>query len=253
MTDPSTLMLVAAVMLLAGTVKGVVGLGLPTVTLALLTATLGLVEAMVILVVPSAVTNFWQMVSGGRLLDLSRRLWPFLALLVLGCLVAGAVVPLVPTGALTVLLGVSTLAYAAVGLTTPGLPRPGRHERWLGPAAGTATGILTGLTGSFVMPSVPYLQALDLPRDALVQAMGLTFFVATVALGLSLGRLGLVPGDLALVSGLSVLPALVGMRLGQALRSRLSPAAFRRALFVALLAVGGWIALKPLVLAVAGT
>jgi len=37
MTDPSALLAVAATFLLAGTVKGVVGFGLPTVSLALLT------------------------------------------------------------------------------------------------------------------------------------------------------------------------------------------------------------------------
>ena len=62
--DPITLAWIALVLLVAGTVKGVVGLGLPTITLALLTATLGLKDAMAILLIPSIVTNVFQMEIG---------------------------------------------------------------------------------------------------------------------------------------------------------------------------------------------
>jgi len=49
----------------------------------------------------------------------------------------------------------------------------------LSPTVGILTGLLTGVIGSFVMPLVPYLQALDLDKDAFVQAMGLAFTVST--------------------------------------------------------------------------
>jgi hypothetical protein len=69
--------LVAATFFIAGGVKGVIGLGLPSVSLALLTATLGLYEAMAILLVPSFVTNLWQAVVGGELRAILARTWPF--------------------------------------------------------------------------------------------------------------------------------------------------------------------------------
>ena len=78
LTDPATLALVAGVLLLAGTVKGVVGLGLPTVTLALLTATTGLEAAVAVMLLPSLVTNLWQALAGGGFAVL---LWGFLRML----------------------------------------------------------------------------------------------------------------------------------------------------------------------------
>lgn len=250
--DGPTLALILAVLLVAGTVKGTVGLGLPTVTLAVLTATIGLKEAMAVLLVPSFITNIWQVWQGPGSLTplwaLTRRLWLFLVLLFLGCLVAGEALTVVATGILASLLGVSIVLYAVLGLATPPWPHPGRHERWLGPGTGLATGVLTGMTGSFVMPSVPYLQALGLPRDQLVQAMGLTFFVATVGLGLALGGRGLIPENLAVASTIAVVPALIGMGIGRRLRGYLSEALFRKALFTALLGVGVWIVVKSVLL-----
>lgn len=76
--DIATLLAVAATFLVAGAVKGVIGLGLPTVSLALLTVTIGLPQAMAVLLVPSFVTNLWQAASGGNGRVLLARLWPFL-------------------------------------------------------------------------------------------------------------------------------------------------------------------------------
>ena len=51
--QPGALMVIALIFLLAGAVKGVVGLGLPTVSLGLLTVVFGLKGAMVLMIVPS--------------------------------------------------------------------------------------------------------------------------------------------------------------------------------------------------------
>ena len=71
-------LLVMATFLLAGTVKGVIGLGLPTVSLAILTVAIDLPTAMALLLVPSFATNLWQASVGGNATSLWRRLWPFM-------------------------------------------------------------------------------------------------------------------------------------------------------------------------------
>ena len=80
MTEPGILAAIAATFALAGLVKGVIGLGLPTVSLALLSATLGLPQAMALLLVPSFATNALQALSGGNAKTVLARIWPFLAL-----------------------------------------------------------------------------------------------------------------------------------------------------------------------------
>jgi uncharacterized membrane protein YfcA len=232
---------VLAVYLVAGMVKGVVGLGLPTISLALIAAVLGLKEAMVLLLVPSLVTNFWQGAAGGRLIALLRRLWPMLAMLCVGTWFATGVLVRGDGAVLTAILGGVLIVYAAVSLATPQIAEPGRREVWLSPLVGGVTGIFTGLTGTFVVPGVLFLQALRLGRDGLVQAMGICFTTATLVLGLSLGIRGYLPADLGLISAVSVLPALIGMVLGRWVRSRVPEARFRRIFFIALLVLGVWI------------
>lgn len=239
-----TVLAVSLTFVLAGTVKGVIGMGLPSVSLGILTIVLGLQPAMALLLVPSLVTNIWQGCAGGRLAELMRRLWLFLVFAALGIWAGVEILAGSDVNLLAKLLGILLVAYALLGLTTPQLSLPGGAEGWAGPLAGAINGILTGLTGSFVVPGVPYLQALGLGRDALIQAMGLLFTVSTVALAIALGGKRLIAGDQVMLSAVAVLPALAGMVLGQRIRRYLSEAVFRKVLFMSLLALGLYIVLR---------
>ena len=117
----------------------------------------------------------------------------------------------------------------------------------MGPVAGAANGILTGMTGSFVFPGVVYLQALGLSRDQLVQAMGLLFSISTLVLGWALQAQRLVSGELLLYSLLALLPALFGMAIGRWLRKSLSEIRFRQLFFCGILLLGGSILLSAVV------
>lgn len=246
MSTTETALIVAATFLLAGFVKGIIGFGVPTVSLAILTAALGLQPAMALLLLPSFVTNAWQGLTGGALLAILRRTWTFLAPACVATWFGVGVLAASDPQLLSALLGVLLCAYAALGLTRPQMPHPGRHEAWLSPLVGVVNGVLTGMTGSFVVPGVPYLQALGLTRDELVQAMGVLFTVSTVALAAGLNDQRLLSVGLAGLSAAAVVPALVGMVAGQVARRRLSEARFRTVFFVALGILGAWMAVRAL-------
>lgn len=248
MFEPGFLVLIAGVFFLAGSVKGVVGLGLPTVSLGLLSMVVDLPTAMALLLVPSFVTNVWQALVGGQLIVLMRRLWPFLVPAALAIGLGGWGLRRLDGDGLKTLLGALICLYALIGLSGLRLSLTQRQERFGGPVVGLVNGILTGLTGSFVVPGVMFLQSLGLHRDALVQAMGLLFTLSTLALALSLHAQTLIGRDAALLSGLSLPPALVGMYIGQRLRAGLSDQTFRRIFFIALLGLGFLIVLRSVLL-----
>ncbi len=105
---------------------------------------------------------------------------------------------------------------------------------------------LAGMTGSFVVPGVPYLQALALPRDALIQAMGILFTISMVSLAVSLGDHRLLSMELGALSTGAIIPALIGMVVGQKVRQRLSETAFRKVFFISLLLLGVYIVLRSI-------
>ena len=240
------LFLITCVFIVAGFVKGVIGLGLPSVSLALLTATLGLKPAMAILVMPAFFTNVWQGLSGTALKELLKRMWVFMAVACICTWIGGGILAGTNSSALSALLGILLVAYAMLSLTTRQLNLPARWEATAGPLAGAISGIFTGLTGSFVVPAVMYIRALDLPREKFIQAMGVTFTMATVSLGVSLGGHGLFNASLLYLSVYALVPAFVGMFIGRAVRNGINDALFQRIFFVALLVMGAYIVVRAL-------
>jgi hypothetical protein len=175
MFDVATIIMIVGTFLIAGTVKGVIGLSLPTLSVALLTVAIDLPSAMALLLVPSFVTNLWQATVGGNMRAILLRLWPFLLMATLTVWLGAAALTRVDLSLLSALLGALLVVYSTVNLGRVQFTIATRHELWAGPLVGTVNGILTGMTGSFVVPGVMFLQAIGLSRDALVQAMGMLF------------------------------------------------------------------------------
>ncbi len=241
MLDSDTLIIVTATFLLAGAVKGVIGLGLPSVSLGILTAAIDLPTAMALLLAPSFVTNLWQGVVGGKAGEILRRTWPFLLAATITIPIGALALSRLNLDWLAALLGVLLSIYAGLSLIGYRASISPAGERWSGPLFGMANGVLTGMTGSFVVPGVMYLQAIGLPRDTLVQAMGILFTLSTLLLGLVLGGNELLTAERGWVSLLAVAPAILGMVVGQQLRKLLSEQLFRRVFFLSLLVLGGYI------------
>jgi uncharacterized protein len=230
---------VAATFAAAGVVKGVSGMGLPTLAMALLSLRLPAQTSAALMLLPALLTNVAQC-RGPRWPGLLRQLWPLWAGLVAGTLWSPW--PGLGTGgaAARATLGTVLLAYGLFGLWRPQLPSPGRHAAWIGALAGLAGGALSAATGVFVLPMVPYLQALRLEREAMVQALGLSFTIASLALAVRLGGLATPlqwPDPWA--SAIALAAAFAGMALGTRLRTRLPPLVFQRVLFGVFMLLGG--------------
>lgn len=241
---PALSLLVVLTFVLAGTVKGVIGLGLPTVAMGLLGLAMSPAQAAALLIVPSTVTNLWQLAAGGHLRALLRKLWPMQLMIFIGTLLGSAWLGIDSGAWAAHALGAALLVYALYGLCHPGLHLAPRHERWLGPLCGLVTGIITAATGVFVIPAVPYLQALGLHREQMVQALGLSFTVSTLALAVGLAGQGALGGEALGASLVVLIPALLGMWLGQCLRQRISAVLFKRCFFIGLALLGAHLALN---------
>src|SRR6204780_3576310 len=172
MPSVETLPIVVATLafLLAGFVKGGIGLGLPTVSMGLLTLVMAPAKAASLLIVPSFVTNVWQLAAGPSFWRLARRLWPMLAGVAVGTLSGTGLLAGSHAGQAAVALGLMLMLYAGLGLTSMRFSVAPAAEWWLGPLIGALTGLATAATGVFAIPAVPYLGALNLDKEDMIDA-----------------------------------------------------------------------------------
>lgn len=233
---------VAVAFVVAGFIKGAVGIGLPTVVVGLLSIVMAPTQAAQLMVMPALATNIWQMASGPALGALLRRYATMIAAIFAGTF---ATVGFMTSNALTgMALGAVLAAYGAYGLWGRRFQVKRESEKWLSPVIGLLTGMLSGATGVFVIPTVPYLTSLRLDAEELVQSIGIAAFVCPLALGLALAVHGRYPAAVAGASFLALVPALAGMYAGVKLRRRLPAATFMRWFFVAIMALGGYMFIR---------
>src|SRR5437763_5667865 len=241
------LLVIAAVFVLAGFVKGALGLGLPTVAIGLLAVSMPPARALAIVIVPAILTNVWQTFVGPYLRDILRRLWPLMLGTVIGIWSSAGLMtgPYARYG--TIVLGVLLVIHAAIGLSPFNFHVARRDEKWVGGIVGLVTGVVSAATGVQVIPSMPFMQAIGMEKDELVQALGVFFTVATVALAFNLTQAGLLNASTALPGAVAMAAAFTGMFIGQAVRSRMQPDAFLRWFLIAMILLGLYLAGNALV------
>lgn len=238
MTTLDLMLFATAVLLLAGTIKGFIGLGLPTVSLALLTLGTDPRMAITLILMPMLLSNLWQMARGGPLGTLLRRYGRFALVLGLSVGLTAWFSRDAGDRLLMGALGAILLLYALLDSLRRVPPLPERHVGLIEVIWAALTGVIGGLTAGWGGPMAMYLSARHAPRDEFVQASGLLIAAGSLPLMIAYLAAGHAdPRGLGL-SAVLLVPTFAGFALGERLRHRADPALFRRALILLFVVLG---------------
>ena len=228
----------AFVFLIAGSVKGLVGIGLPTAAISMLTILIDPRTAIAVGLVPIVVANAWQIWSMGDIRGAFSRYWLFAAALGVSVFLTVSLSAEVSDRVIFLALGISIVAFAGLNLrfVMPSIPE--RFDRSAQLGMGTIGGILGGLSGVWVAPVIMYLSARQVQKDEFVRATGLLLFIGGVPFAVAYVMQGFLTAPLAAVSVALVVPTLMGFALGARLRNRMSNERFRKVLLYIFLLLG---------------
>ncbi len=226
------------ILVIGGSVKGALGIGLPLVSVPLAAQFLDLPVVIALLTVPMITTNIGQTFEGGGTVRALRYLWPIMAALVLGTLAGVRRLFGMDRHLLYGIVGSALELLAVMMLCRPRTQLSPSTERWAGPVVGLISGLLGGMSGLFGPPLTFYLVGLGLEPDRFVKYISTLFLAATVTLLLALGGAGSMSVIDLLVSAAATIPIQLGMLLGAWLRARIPPTVFRGTV-LCVLALGG--------------
>lgn len=236
--DPATLALIAVVMVVAGFVKGVTGMGLPLVSLGLITFFLPIKEVLGIIILPLMLTNIWQVFTVRGTLAPLRRFWPMLVTMMAGLAIGAQMVALLDASWSYLVVGSMVTVFTALGLLHPTMRLPPRAEVSGGVAIGALAGICGGMSGIWGPPISMYLLALDLKKNDFIGTVGLVWFLGTLPLGLFYALNGIIGGHNVLYSAAACIPAVLGLLVGQRILRRIPQESFRKVLMATLFLIG---------------
>lgn len=234
----------AAGLLLAGIVKGATGLGYATCALPFLVAGLGLKPAMAIVLLPAMATNLAVALTAGHLGETVHRFRTLYLAMIPGIVVGLGLLLWVNQTMAVKALGAIVVAYVVWTFVRPEAHLSVAAAARLQLPVGFLNGVLTGLTGSQVMPLFPYMMSLDLDTSRLVQAINFAVLLCSIVLAGGLLATGIMTPALLAVSLTAVLPALSGVEIGTRIRRLIPAQGFRTLVLCVLLLMGATMILR---------
>jgi uncharacterized membrane protein YfcA len=228
----------AFALLMAGTVKGILGIGVPVVSVSLMTLVISVPQAVALLPIPILLANLWQSFASGQMVLTIRRFGALIAALIIGTVTGAELLLLIDQRALIGIVGAAVLVFAASAHFPRHLNIGPSAERWLYVPVGFLAGVLGGMTTFFGPPIIMFLFALNLEKDEFVGTVSTIYLCAALPLAAALGMVGVMGAEEYLWSTVAAAPIFLGLLIGQWLRTRISQSAFRRGLLLMLLVVG---------------
>lgn len=238
MPTDALLLLALATFLLAGTIKGLVGIGLPTASVGILAQFTDPRHVIALLLLPALVTNAWQVYRSNILKKSVAELWPFASALMVTIWIFALLAAKVPTDLLVLGIGCVIVLFVLTNLFSEPFHIPRHLDRPVQVLAGAIAGAMGGLTSIWAPPMVIYFLARRLPKDEFVGASGLLILAGTVPLIAGYWQAGLMTPTLAGMSALMILPTLLGFAIGEKLRAFFSAEQFRYLVLVVFLLMG---------------
>lgn len=226
------------VCLLAGTVKGGIGIGLPTTIIALLSLVVDPRVAVAMGLAPMILSNLWQTWREGRSLDAVRRFWPLIVTTAIGLTLASQYAADAPAEVILGATGGAVAIFAATSLIGRPPAMPEGWERRAQVAAGVVSGVMGGLTGLWSPPMLMLLLSLRLERSFFISTLGVLLLLGAIPLLAGYIAAGLMTRELMVWSAALTAPVFLGFLIGERIRRKMDAARFQKAFLVFFLLMG---------------
>lgn len=218
--------------------KGLTGLGFSTICLGLLAMFMDLKAAIPLVFLPSLFSNIMVMIQAGKFIESLKRFWLLylsaIPSLLFGVWLLGHYSNTIPRA----VLGAVMIIYGIWGLRNNVLRLNTYQEKRLTVPIGLVSGLINGMTGSQIMPIMPYLLSLKMDRRLFIQTINGAFTLNTLIMVLVFGRMGMMNMTTLSLSAAGVIPVVLGIFLGGRIQRKVSDDYFRRMVLLLLIAIG---------------
>lgn len=211
---------------LGGILKGATGAGAPLLAVPALALFFDLHFAIVVMVIPNILTNFWQAWKFREHLPTRSFLAPLLIGSIIGVLIGTYILTSVPLSLLPVFLSFAIVGYIVLRLARPNWVLDMALATRLSLPAGIGAGFLQGASGISAPVSITFLNAIRLPRPVFVVTISSLFLALSIFQLAALWFSGVADGNTLMISAVALIPIAAAMPLGAKIAKKVDPAIF---------------------------
>jgi uncharacterized protein len=225
-------------LIVAGILKGIIGVGMPVVALPLLSLFIDIKSAVMLLSMPLILSNVPQALEGGKSGRCLMQLMPVILGMVPGLFLGVRVLLALDGNVAEIIAGLVVMSVGGVTLLGLKLQLPSR----LVSPAGVLFGFFGGLLGAIAAMPGPlvfiFLLAKGLRGRAFTKQASMYLVVSAGLLAILLTAGRQFSWLDVLVSAAAMLPVVLGMYVGQHMRDKIAPETFEKLVLIAVIAAG---------------
>lgn len=238
MLTENLILIVPLIFLLAGMVKGAIGIGLPTTIIALTSLFVDPRIAVAIGLTAMILSNIWQVHREGGWIEPLRRFWPFAVVNGVVLFIASQFAAEADADAILAFTGVAVAIFSASSLIGEPPAMPKRWERSAQVVSGALAGGMGGMTGIWSPPLLVLLLSLRLEKSVFVNTIGVLLCLGAIPLQVGYVAAGLMTWELFGLSFLLCIPVFAGFALGEKVRRKMDAKRFQKLVLVFFLIMG---------------
>jgi len=226
------------VYILAGLVKGTIGIGLPTTAVSLMAQVTDARSAVILVIIPMFVTNVWQVIRCGQVAWVVQKFWRLALTMTVGIGFFALFASAISVSFMTLALGLVVSLFAIVNLAKDIPALPEKFDSIAQIISGTSAGVIGGIAGVWSPPMMIYLASKKLSKEQFLSTVGLLLLLGSTALGLGYLQAGIMSIESSGLSAILVIPAMIGFVFGEKIRELMSGDGFHRAVLIFFLLMG---------------
>ncbi len=224
---------------LGGITQGILGVGLITVVISLLSFVIDVKETIALVIIPTIITSFFQMINGNNLKDIIKDTRYFLVFSTLIIVPGVFLLKVLESDLILIFIAILLFMNSSLSLSNRVVAIPNHQNSIIQVSAGSLNGFIIGLTSIYTMPFVFLLQSLKYNKEKTVQFMGLAFLLYSSMQFISFSYSKLISINTIFPSLIVTLPVIIGFFLGKKIRSFISEKLFKKLFYLMLLLMSG--------------
>ena len=225
-------LMISFAFLMAGIVKGVLGIGLPTTAITIMTFFVSPLMALGLNLIPMTVTNIWQFSKADDPRDLIKNYKYFAISLVVFILITSFYANEIGDNVVRLIFAIAVLLFVSLQIFGFSFKmNPKRDSLWQ-TSLGTLGGIFGGAASIWAVPVTMYLLMKNVKPKQFVDVSGFLIMIGCIPVSIGYIATGVFQPNMFIYGALGSVIGIIGFQIGEKLRNKINAKTFRNLLLV---------------------
>ena len=225
-------LIVSFAFFVAGVVKGVIGIGLPTTAITIMTFFVSPLMALGLNLIPMTVANIWQLSKADNPKELVKNYKYFATSLVVCILITSFYANQIGDDVVRLIFAVAVLLFVCLQVFGFNFKMKPNHDNFWQGGLGALGGLVGGAASIWAVPVTMYLLMKNVKPKQFVDVSGFLITIGCIPVSIGYIATGVFQPNMFIYGALGSVVAVIGFQIGEKLRNKVNANTFKNLLLI---------------------